>query len=237
MQVFAELYPMKSKANHEATWRSGQNPDELLVCIIGASTFSNDLLADYLHDRIRMKCRCMMLDKLEATVDRSRERNTLILLDCEGLELPELWPVINIEKLSDPSRCLLMLTHVDSRWNIELQALRISVRGIMYDHQDLELYPKAIRAVLNGELWYPRGVLEKHLLSGQTHQPLVQDRRLVVLTMREREILSLLASGISNHDIAQKLYISPHTVKTHAYNIYKKINVANRLHAALWLLG
>jgi DNA-binding NarL/FixJ family response regulator len=235
MQAFAELYPMKSKANHEATRRSGQNADELLVCIIGASTFSNDLLADYLHDRIRMKCRCMMLDKLEATVDRSRERNTLILLDCEGLEMPELWPVINIEKLSDPSRCLLMLTHVDSRWNIELQALRISVRGIMYDHQDLELYPKAIRAVLDGELWYPRRVLEQHLLSSQT--PIwVQDRRLTGLTKREKEILSLLASGMSNQDIAQKLYISPHTVKTHAYNIYKKINVANRLHAALWLL-
>jgi DNA-binding NarL/FixJ family response regulator len=88
---------------------------------------------------------------------------------------------------------------------------------------------------LNGELWYPRSVLEQHLLSNQT-QPMEQDRRLILLTMREREILSLLASGISNQDIAQKLYISPHTVKTHAYNIYKKINVANRQHAALWLL-
>ena len=235
MQAFAESYPMKSKANHETTRRSNQNPDELLICIIGASTFSNDLLADYLYDRIRLKCHCMMLDKLEGIVDRSRERNTLILLDCESLDMPELWSVINIEKLADYRRCLMMLTHVDSRWNIELQALRISVRGIMYDDQDLELYPKAIRAVLNGELWYPRRVLEQHLLSSQAPQ-WAQGSRLSGLTKREREILSLLASGMSNQDIAQKLYISPHTVKTHAYNIYKKINVANRLHAALWLL-
>jgi LuxR family transcriptional regulator, positive regulator of biofilm formation len=226
---------MKSEPNHAATLRSDQNPDEMLICIIGASTFSNDLLADYLHDQTRMQCRCMLLDKLEATVDQSRERTTLILLDCEGMAMPDLWSVINIEKLSDHYSCLLMLTHVDSRWNIEQQALRISVRGIMYNHQDLQLYPKAIRAVLNGELWYPRRVLEQHLLSSHTPQWL-QDRRLTGLTKREREILSLLASGMSNQDIAQKLYISPHTVKTHAYNIYKKINVANRLHAALWLL-
>ena len=57
------------------------------------------------------------------------------------------------------------------------------------------------------------------------------------LTQRQIQILALIAVGATNDDISDKLCISPHTVKNHLYRIFKKINVPNRVQAALWAAG
>ncbi|NJK79091.1 MAG: response regulator transcription factor [Chloroflexaceae bacterium] len=51
------------------------------------------------------------------------------------------------------------------------------------------------------------------------------------LTSREREVLSLVAAGLSNRAIAEELRISPHTTKTHTRSIYAKLTVRNRVQA------
>ena len=95
-------------------------------------------------------------------------------------------------------------------------------------------FPRAARAVLIGELWYPRHILAQFIDRKDT-LPNPVDDTCVMLTRREKEIVFKLAEGYSNLEIARHFRISPHTVKTHTYNIYKKINVSNRLQATLWL--
>jgi len=51
------------------------------------------------------------------------------------------------------------------------------------------------------------------------------------LSARELEVLNLLSKGFTNRDIANRLFISPSTVKTHTLNIYQKLEVANRTQA------
>jgi DNA-binding CsgD family transcriptional regulator len=55
-----------------------------------------------------------------------------------------------------------------------------------------------------------------------------------ILSLRETKMLTLLAVGHTNREIAEKFDISLHTVTTHIYNIFQKINAPNRLQAALW---
>ncbi len=54
------------------------------------------------------------------------------------------------------------------------------------------------------------------------------------LTIRELEVLRMVAGGHSNADIAKELVVSPHTVERHVYNICSKIGVHNRVEAATW---
>jgi DNA-binding CsgD family transcriptional regulator len=60
------------------------------------------------------------------------------------------------------------------------------------------------------------------------------DGAAALLTLREKEILIMIASGVTNRKIGAFLGISTNTVKTHVYNIFSKISVPNRLQAALW---
>jgi two-component system response regulator DesR len=52
-----------------------------------------------------------------------------------------------------------------------------------------------------------------------------------LLTEREREVLGMIAGGATNREIAERLYLSPHTVKDHTSTLYKKMNARNRAEA------
>lgn len=60
------------------------------------------------------------------------------------------------------------------------------------------------------------------------------EERLDELSMREKDVLQLIAKGYTNHEIAQRLFISPHTVKNHVSRIYQKIGIDDRTKVALW---
>ena len=64
--------------------------------------------------------------------------------------------------------------------------------------------------------------------NGTSLSPIVE-----ALSEREREVLQWLASGASNREISQQLYITESTVKRHVYNIFGKLNVRNRTQAVL----
>lgn len=59
----------------------------------------------------------------------------------------------------------------------------------------------------------------------------------VGLTPREVEVLTLIATGMTNAEIAESLFVSPHTVKNHVTNIYKKLQVEDRTQIALWAIA
>lgn len=105
------------------------------------------------------------------------------------------------------------------------------IRGLFYVDDNLDTFRKGFTAILNDEIWVPRAVLMTWMNTPGKNK-LINNQE--ILSSREESVLKLMAGGMSNKEISQELYISANTVKAHLYNIYKKIEVSNRLQAARW---
>ena len=205
--------------------------EKTVVAVAGTNTLNNEMLAHYIVTQLAIPCRIWSGYSIQE-IDRN---GNLILMDCKPLKRVDLLKRLETEWHFPRDKGRLALFHVDESYEVEAHALQSGLRGVMHVGLSLAMYVKAIQAMMDGQLWYPRRVLEQHFLSAQPMPRSIPKSKASLLTMREREIIRLLAKGDSNAEIGRKMHISQHTVKTHAYNIYKKINVTNRLHAAMWV--
>ncbi len=119
-------------------------------------------------------------------------------------------------------------------------ALKAGARGYMLKDADRGMLLRAIRAVAQGEalLGAPiaRRVLEQFTQPSPMPVPLFREKPSPLfdeLTPRELEVLRLIAQGLRNREIAQKLVISEKTVRNHVSNIFTKLQVADRVQAII----
>lgn len=107
-------------------------------------------------------------------------------------------------------------------------ALQAGAAGFLYKDVDPDALVRAIRSVHDGHT-----VLAPAAAGLVTGRPGGDVRGLGALTGREREVLALLASGLSNREIARTLKVAEKTVKTHVSSVLAKLGVADRTQAAL----
>ncbi len=205
--------------------------EQIMINIVGSLQLQNELFSEVIAKATNFPCLCSHGVSLNDLVEIKKGKNGLILWDCVDVDKDTLWSKIDPDLNFDD--VFLVLFNVSPNQKIEGQALKRGVRGIFYRGDSLASYKKGIMAVLDGELWYTREVLAKSLVEARSNIK-TTDEKQTVLTFREKEILAMIAAGLSKDDIADGLGISPHTVKTHTHNIYQKINVPNRIKAAMW---
>jgi DNA-binding NarL/FixJ family response regulator len=122
--------------------------------------------------------------------------------------------------------------------------LNEGVKGYILKNAPLSCIEKSIRAVYAGEIWLDRSIVSRALelylgsdnSSAEGLNPELSaeyDNRFNKVSKREWEILELISRGYRNEDIAQTLFISIKTVKTHVKNIFRKLECRGRLEAAL----
>lgn len=199
------------------------------VCIIGPRHLQNDLLAYFIETETGCRCAKNADPEKFCRDEGNGDGSRLILRDSVGVDFSNPW--FGIGKLRNPG-FFLVLFNLPPRKGCEKKLAELGIRGVFYESDPLDRYKKGIPAILKGELWFSREVMTRSFVAPVEHSAPAGNG--ITLTRREREVLMLIAAGDSNDNVAQQLYLSIHTVKNHVSRIYKKLNVDNRLQAALW---
>lgn len=130
-----------------------------------------------------------------------------------------------------PATSVLVITMFDDESVFE--AMRAGARGYLLKDVDADETLRAIRAVANGEAIFSPTVARRLQSYFATPPPTVPTPVFPELTDRERDVLGLLAEGYTNQVIAQRLFLTPKTVRNYVSNVFSKLQVADRAEAML----
>lgn len=176
-------------------------------------------------------------DGLEALVKAQELVPDLILMDinmpgCDGLEATQQIK----RELSDVTIVMLTVRDEDEKL---FQAIRSGAQGYLLKSIRSRKLVTLLRGAMRGEAAITSTlagrILEEFRRQGQQPRS-VLDNETVTLTMREQDVLSLVAERATDKQIADELYISIHTVKSHMRNILAKLQLSHRHEAALFAM-
>ena len=172
-------------------------------------------------------------NRSEALALAASEQPNVIILDIllgdeDGLTfLPELREVTRNARV-------LVLTGLRSSES-QRRAIRAGAMGIVLKEHAAEVLIKAINKVHQGEVWLDRSMMGA-VLDEMTQAPEIdpEGARIAGLTDREREVIALIAEGLRNKQIGQRLFISETTVTHHLSSIFSKLDVSDRLELIIY---
>jgi DNA-binding NarL/FixJ family response regulator len=184
------------------------------LTVVGTASNGSEAVAavrEHSPDVVLMDIRMPVLDGIEAT-------RRIVLARGEAL-----------------TRVLILTTYDLDRYVYE--ALQAGASGFLLKDAPSERLRDGIRIVASGQAVLAPEATARMIEALQPRLPTPEDRALVAalgrLTGREREVCELIAGGLSNDEIADRLVISKYTVKVHASNILAKLGLADRMQVVL----
>src|SRR5262245_38999082 len=168
---------------------------------------------------------------LEAVDKAARFDPTVILMDIRMPELDGLEATRRILAADETARILILTTFDLDEYVYE--ALKAGASGFVLKDDPPEQLIAAIRTVADGEALLSPSVTRR-VIKQFTRLPRPDPpKEFEELSERERDVFRLIAGGLSNAEIAQELYISDTTVKTHVTHIFQKLALRDRVQAVV----
>ena len=171
----------------------------------------------------------------EEVIEQALEHTPdVVLLDINMPKMNGIDVLRRFKDLGIKSKVIMLTIHEDREYLFE--TMKIGANGYVLKDSDADSLIKAIRGVNKGQT-YIQPSIASLLMEDMDKQDEESNNELLKiqsLTKREYEVLTLIAEGLNNRDIANRLYISEKTVKNHVSSILKKLEVNDRIQAAIF---
>ena len=185
--------------------------------VVGSASSSGDI-----HSLLRENCPDVLL--ISASMDEQPHGGLHLLRELRST-YPEIKAVVLLES---------------AKRETVVQAFRLGARGVFSKNSPIKVLGKCINCVQQGQVWASSselGFVLEALAAAPAVRPLVPSALNQLLSARELDVVTCLAEGLSNREIAQRLKLSRHTVKNYMFKIFDKLGVSSRVELLFYVLS
>lgn len=203
------------------------------VYVVSGNRLMRESLARIFNRRSDLSA--VSADRIDLGYAKSLDKNCsmVALLDSPGSVLLEMAAVHELLKL--PSAWKIVVLGMEEDPRIFLELVRLGTSGFLLRDASAADVVAAVRAVTSGEVVCPASlcrILFQHVIREEFPAPKARKKSRASLTRRERQLVDLVAQGLTNKEIASRLHLAEQTVKNHIHNILHKTGAADRLAAS-----
>ena len=157
----------------------------------------------------------------------------IILLDINMPKINGIETLRRFKDLGIKTKVIILTIHEEKEYILE--TMKLGASGYMLKDSDADSLIRGIKDVANGKRYIQPSVEDLVTVSGEPEfNNKEESEKIDLLTGREYEVLLLIAEGLNNKDIGNRLFISEKTVKNHVSNILKKLELNDRVQAAIY---
>jgi DNA-binding NarL/FixJ family response regulator len=210
-------------------------PIKIRILIIDDQLIVREGLRMLIENHPGIKVVAMAGTRSEALDIIGREPTDLIILNLELGGNSAISFIPQLREAAKDARILVLTGQRDSATH--QKAAQHGAMGVVLKEDAADLLLKAIEKVYKGEAWLDRITLGSLIFQMSSQEKETVDprtRKIASLTERERQVIALIAEGLKNRQIAERLFISHVTVTHHLSSIYGKLGVSDRLELVIY---